>query len=59
MLSGLVAEGRMGVKTMRGFWEWTSDTASEARRTYEEKLLAALKLLDVRSSVGNDGEKIA
>lgn len=44
-LNEMVAAGRLGVKTGRGFWEWTPETAARERARYERILQAALHLL--------------
>jgi 3-hydroxybutyryl-CoA dehydrogenase len=44
-LQRLVAEGRLGPKTGRGFWEWTEESAARERARYERALRAAAKLL--------------
>ncbi len=45
ILQEVVAEGRLGMKTGHGFWEWTPEQISKERERYERTLLAALKLL--------------
>ena len=45
-LQRLVAENRLGMKTGRGFVDWTPESAAAARAAYDERLAAALKLLD-------------
>ena len=45
-LQRLVAENRLGMKTGRGFVDWTPESAAAARTAYDERLAAALKLLD-------------
>ncbi len=44
-LARLVAEGRLGPKTGRGFWEWTEEGAARERARYERALRAAAKVL--------------
>ena len=44
-LAGLVAEGRLGPKTGRGFWDWTEESARRERARYERALRAAAKIL--------------
>ena len=44
-LARLVAEGRLGPKTGRGFWEWTEESAARERARYERALLAAARVL--------------
>lgn len=44
-LARLVAEGRLGPKTGRGFWEWTEESAARERARYERALRAAAKVL--------------
>jgi 3-hydroxybutyryl-CoA dehydrogenase len=44
-LQRLVAEGRLGPKTGRGFWEWTEESAARERARYERALRAAAKVL--------------
>lgn len=43
-LARLVAEGRLGPKTGRGFREWPEDVTARERARYERALLAALKI---------------
>ena len=45
ILEEVVSEGRLGMKTGRGFWSWTPQQISEERERYERTLMAALKLL--------------
>ncbi|CAH1665790.1 3-hydroxyacyl-CoA dehydrogenase NAD-binding domain-containing protein [Chelatococcus asaccharovorans] len=45
-LEQLVAEGRCGIKSGRGFWDWTPDSARAAVQAYETTLMAAADLLD-------------
>ena len=45
VLSQAVAEGRLGMKTGRGFWQWTPGQIEEEQARYERTLMAALKLL--------------
>lgn len=45
VLKEAVAEGRLGMKAGRGFWDWTPEQAQQERARYERTLLAALKLL--------------
>lgn len=42
----LVEQGRFGMKTGRGFVAWTPETALAARAAYDERLAAALRLLE-------------
>lgn len=44
-LARLVAEGRLGPKTGRGFREWTEEGAARERARYERALLAAARAL--------------
>jgi 3-hydroxybutyryl-CoA dehydrogenase len=44
-LTGLVEHGRLGTKTLHGFWNWTPQSAEAAKRDYEQRLLAVLQLL--------------
>jgi 3-hydroxybutyryl-CoA dehydrogenase len=44
-LKEVVAEGRLGMKTGRGFWTWTPEQISAERERFDRTLLAALKLL--------------
>lgn len=44
-LARLVAEGRLGPKTGRGFWEWTPESAARERARYERALRAAARVL--------------
>lgn len=44
-LARLVAEGRLGAKTGRGFRDWPPAKVAEERERYERMLLAALALL--------------
>jgi 3-hydroxybutyryl-CoA dehydrogenase len=45
VLKEVVAEGRLGMKSGRGFWTWTPELIQQERERYERTLLAALKLL--------------
>jgi len=45
ILEEVVSEGRLGMKTGRGFWSWTPEQIRQERERYERTLLAALKLL--------------
>lgn len=45
-LQELVAQGRRGIKSGGGFWDWTPDSANAALKAYEETLIAAARLLD-------------
>ena len=44
-LTQIVAEGSLGMKTGRGFWNWTPEQSKQERERYERTLMAALKLL--------------
>lgn len=44
-LHNLVDQGRLGTKSLSGFWSWTRESAREAQESYEQTLLAALKLV--------------
>jgi 3-hydroxybutyryl-CoA dehydrogenase len=44
-LARLVAEGRLGPKTGRGFWDWTPGREAAARDRYERALLAPMQEL--------------
>ncbi len=45
ILKQLVAEGRIGPKSGRGFWEWTDEKAAAERARYERALIASMKVL--------------
>ncbi len=45
-LETLIAAGRLGMKTGAGFVDWTPDSAQAVRQGYDERLAAALRLLD-------------
>ena len=45
VLKKAVDEGRLGLKTGRGFWSWTPEQIKQERERYDRTLLAALKLL--------------
>lgn len=44
-VADLVSQGRLGMKSGRGFFEWTTQTADAERRAYEARLKAAFELL--------------
>jgi len=44
-LCDLVGQGRLGTKTLSGFWSWTPETAKAVKEEYEQALLAALELV--------------
>jgi 3-hydroxybutyryl-CoA dehydrogenase len=44
-LARLVAEGRLGPKTGRGFWDWTAESAARERARYERALRKAAEAL--------------
>ncbi len=48
ILKQLVAENRLGPKTGRGFWDWTEESAAEARAGYERRLQASMKVLNLK-----------
>jgi 3-hydroxybutyryl-CoA dehydrogenase len=45
VLKNLVAEGRLGMKSGRGFWDWSPEQIKSERERFDRTLLAALKLL--------------
>ncbi|MFZ2649412.1 MAG: 3-hydroxyacyl-CoA dehydrogenase NAD-binding domain-containing protein, partial [Burkholderiaceae bacterium] len=45
-LERLVAQGKFGMKSGQGFLPWTPQTAQAVRSAYEQKLAAALRLLE-------------
>jgi 3-hydroxybutyryl-CoA dehydrogenase len=45
VLKEVVAEGRLGLKTGRGFWKWTPEQSKQERERFERTLMAALKLM--------------
>ena len=45
-LAGLVAAGRLGMKTGAGFYDWTPETIARERARYEALLRAGLALLE-------------
>lgn len=45
-LERLLAEGKLGMKTGAGFIDWTPATAQATRAAYDERLAAALRLLE-------------
>jgi 3-hydroxybutyryl-CoA dehydrogenase len=45
VLKDAVAEGRLGMKSGRGFWTWTPEQIKSERERFDRTLLAALKLL--------------
>jgi 3-hydroxybutyryl-CoA dehydrogenase len=45
VLTRAVEEGRLGMKSGRGFWEWPPERIQAEHKRYQETLLAALRLL--------------
>lgn len=45
MLTRMAAEGRIGMKTKRGFWDYTDEKIAAEKAEYEKKLRAAFELL--------------
>ncbi|WVN41021.1 3-hydroxyacyl-CoA dehydrogenase NAD-binding domain-containing protein [beta proteobacterium MWH-UniP1] len=45
ILTNLVAQGAVGMKAGRGFYEWTPETMAAERKRYEDLLTAASELL--------------
>jgi 3-hydroxybutyryl-CoA dehydrogenase len=54
-LTQIVAEGRLGMKTGHGFWNWTPEQIKEEQARFERTLMAALKLLLASKSVTERG----
>jgi len=44
-LAGLVARGRLGMKTGEGFYQWDAESSARERERYERALLKALEIL--------------
>jgi 3-hydroxybutyryl-CoA dehydrogenase len=44
-VTAMVAEGRVGMKTLSGLWEWTAESAAAERARIEETLQAGLAVL--------------
>lgn len=49
-LAGKVGEGRLGIKSLHGFWEWTEEGAAQARTEFQETLIDTLELMKARSN---------
>ena len=45
MLHGMIAAGQIGMKTKRGFWEYTDEKIAAEKGAYEKKLRQAFELL--------------
>ncbi len=45
MLHEMIEQGRIGMKTKRGFWEYTDETIAQEKAAYEKKLRQAFELL--------------
>ena len=45
-LERLIESGKFGMKSGEGFFRWTPESAQTVRASYEERLVAALRLLD-------------
>ncbi|MBI3057276.1 MAG: 3-hydroxyacyl-CoA dehydrogenase, partial [Betaproteobacteria bacterium] len=44
-LKDMVANGHIGMKTRRGLWEWTDESAAKEKTRIEKALQAALRIL--------------
>jgi 3-hydroxybutyryl-CoA dehydrogenase len=54
-LTQTVAQGHLGMKAGRGFWNWTPEQIKEEQERYERTLMAALKLLLASKAVTERG----
>ncbi len=45
VMTGMIAAGHTGVKTMKGFYTWTDESIEAVKSRYEKTLLAALKII--------------
>jgi 3-hydroxybutyryl-CoA dehydrogenase len=45
-VTAMVAEGRVGMKTLAGLWKWTAESAAAERARIEETLQAGLAVLE-------------
>jgi 3-hydroxyacyl-CoA dehydrogenase len=51
MLHRMIAENRIGMKTMGGFWDYTEQKIAEEKAAYEKKLGQAFEIL--KSELGS------
>jgi len=56
-LSECVASGRLGMKTMQGFFPWTPETIAVERKRYDGLLMAGLRLLAAELPQIEDDQK--
>lgn len=49
MLKGMVAQGRLGMKSGRGLWSWDTDSIRQENARYEKTLREAFAILTRQS----------
>jgi 3-hydroxybutyryl-CoA dehydrogenase len=46
VIKELIEKGHLGMKTRRGFWEWTEESMAEEKARIEKALQAGMEILN-------------